>query len=441
MNAEQSSAARGCLLLVPLLAVAMLLTGCTGLPFVANKMDIVRVPGDAETISQAMDRVASGGLVLVSPGSYPEEVTVDVPDVTLRGTDRNSVVIDGGGVRNFGVVVTASGVRVQNLTVHSSVFYGVLVTGAFDENGPIANTGHGYTGLDTEKFPPLERFAVQNVTAYNNALYGIYAFNARHGSITDSYVSGSADSGIYVGQCVGCNVLVTGNVAERNAIGFENANASDSVLIAGNRFSGNRIGMTLISNYQEAFTPQRANVVVGNLVSGNSNAQSPEHALGGFGIGVGINGGKDNLLVDNRIENNPVAVLTLNNTEDISATGNQIRGGTLIGNGVDYVDLSAARAPATDNCVTDTEVGTVSPEGLLTTCSTGNGGAGSGKTASVQVPPGVSFLTVPVPIDQPGLAGDLEAVLDPLPAKLTLPEMTDFPLPGLDFLADRSGAR
>ena len=111
-----------------------------------------------------------------------------------------------------------------------ATFYGVLFTGLHDENGPSAPTADGYQKWDPQQFPPLQRFRIDHVTAFNNGLYGIYAFDSQHGVITDSYASGSADSGFYVGQCRDCDILVTGNVAERNAVGFENANASDSLV-------------------------------------------------------------------------------------------------------------------------------------------------------------------------------------------------------------------
>ena len=92
---------------------------------------------------------------------------------------------------------------------------------------------NGYTKLDTQKFPPLQGFRVSYVTASNNALYGIYAFDAQHGVIEQSYASGSADSGFYVGQCKPCDIVVRGNVAERNAVGYEGTNASGRDVRAG----------------------------------------------------------------------------------------------------------------------------------------------------------------------------------------------------------------
>ncbi|MBZ2196748.1 right-handed parallel beta-helix repeat-containing protein [Occultella gossypii] len=427
--------------------VTVLVAGCGSSPSsepTAEPNDLVHVPGDAATISAAMDLVAPGGLVLVEPGTYAEEVTVDVEDVTLRGTDRNTVVIDGGGTRSFGVFASADGVRIENLTVHSTLFYGVLVTGLHDENGPLAHGGPGYTELDPSRFPPVQRFAIDHVTSYNNGLYGIYAFNAQHGTITNSYASGSADSGFYVGQCEQCDILVAGNVAERNAIGFENANASDSVTIAGNRFSHNRIGMTLISNYQEAFTPQRDNLVVGNLVSDNTSADSPAHALGGFGVGLAINGGQGNRVVANRIEGNPVVGVQLSNAEDLPAVGNQILDNIVGANGFDLADTSAARAPSSGNCFDGTAATTALPASLLrVTCPGGNAGeiADGGAWPRVDVPVGMSFLQVPAPPAQPSLqpGAAVEEIPGPLPAQVTMPAEADFPVPEASLLADRSG--
>lgn len=403
---------------------------------------VVRVPEDAATLTKAVDRVAAGGLILVSPGTYEESVTIDKPDVTLRGTDRNTTIIDGQGRRPFGVVAIADGARVENLTVRAHTFYGVLVTGLHDKNGPSAHGVDGYTRLDPDEFPPVQRFRISHVTASNNGLYGIYAFDANNGIITQSYASGSADSGFYVGQCRQCNIEVSGNVAERNAIGFENANASDTVAVVGNRFSGNRIGATFISNYQEAFTPQRANLIAGNVLADNTSSDSPAHAEGGFGLGLGLAGGQDNVIENNLIAGNPVAGIQVTNTEDIAASGNQIIGNQLRDNGVDLADIAATRAPSAKNCLADNRLGALLPAGLKQTGCPGDYGSGSADPAdlpSVTVPPGLSFLKVGAPTAQPSMStADVERTPERLPKVWTIPTLADFTLPTADYLADRA---
>jgi hypothetical protein len=402
---------------------------------------VVRVPEDAATIAQALDKVSDGGIVLISPGTYQESVTVTTPGVTIRGADRNSVVVDGQGLRPTGIVVTAPGVTIQNLTVKSNTFYGVLVTGM--PTAAEGQDGNGYATLDPDKSPPVQRFRIDHVTAENNGLYGIYAFDAQHGVIENSYASGSADSGIYVGQCRDCDVLVRGNVAERNAVGFENANASDSVYIVANRWSGNRVGLTLLSSYQEALRPQRQNVVVGNLITDNTAAQSPAQANGGYGIGVGISGGQDNTLRDNRIAGNPYAGVMLDNAEDIPASGNHIVDNTWGDNGADVADVSDAQTPSSGNCTSGGADVDVRPDALAqAVCPTGSArsaGIAASSLPRVTPPPGVAFLDVPGPRPQPNMTGDLDAPGDPLPDTVGPPDLSAIGVPAADYLAALAG--
>ncbi|MFT3798175.1 nitrous oxide reductase family maturation protein NosD [Microbacterium sp.] len=429
-----TTAARGSMAMLAALLCGALLTGCDATGPSGSGDAVVRVPEDTASLQEAADRVAEGGVIEIAAGVYDQTMLVSTPDVTVRGADRNETVVDGGGIRPYGIVGIADGITIENLTVTGALYYGVLVTGTHDENGPSAHGGAGYQPFDPAQFPPLQRFLIDHVTAYNNGLYGIYAFNSQHGVIRDSYASGSADSGFYVGQCEGCDILVTGNVAENNAVGFENANASDSVVIAGNRFAGNRVGMTLLSNYQEAFSPQSGNTIVGNLVWGNDAGDSPAQADGAFALGIGISGGRDNVFERNLIGANAAAGVQFANTEDLAASGNDLRGNTFETNGVDVANTSAARAPAAANCA-DAGITTL-PATLgdaLATC------AATQEAAEVlpapAAPEGVSFLRVAAPPAQPQLDAPASA---PLPETVELPDLAAFDTPTSALLADRS---
>jgi hypothetical protein len=399
---------------------------------------IVRVPADAPTIQKALDEVAAGGMVLVSPGTYQETALINKPDVTVRGTDRNTVIIDGEGKRPYGVVGIADGVRIENLTVRRTTFYGVLVTGLHDDSGPRANDdSSGYETFDPEKFPPLQRFNINHVTALNNGLYGIYAFNSQHGVIQDNYASGSADSGYYVGQCHDCNILVSGNIGEHNAVGLENANASTPLVISGNRFSSNRVGMTFLSDYQEVFIPQRGNVIVGNLIQDNNEPESPAQADGGFGIGIGISGGTENDFLRNRISGNKRGGVVIANNADLASQRNTFVGNRYVANGVDYVNISSAETPSLGNCaepgISTLPVVLSQAFGSCTAKTTAPAAPADAVVKRFPAPQGMSFLDVPVPGPQPGLS-DVDTIPAKLPAVVVMPDAESVKLPSRTLL-------
>lgn len=442
MNLHSPAVSPSLLRWVALLCTALLTASCSNAPGASpsgrgderSRPRVVNVPGDVGSIQDAVDRVAPGGLVLVAPGTYLESVVVRTRDVTVRGTDRNRVVIDGEGVRPYGVVGIADGIRVQNLSVLRHTFYGVLVTGLHDSNGPRANNDDGYENFDPEKFPPLQRFEVDHVTAANNGLYGIYAFNAQHGVLTDNYASGSADSGFYVGQCRACDILVSGNLAERNAVGFENANASGPLMVTGNRFSSNRVGMTFLSDYQEAFIPQRGDVIAGNLILGNTEAATPAQADGGFGIGIGIGGGTENTFVANRIEGHPRSAVVVSNNSDLPARGNRFERNVYVANRVDFSDTSSARVAGIGNCPEASVTRLPARAAARCTPTTrGTSVTATSLSARTPAPPGISFLDVVAPGALPQ-GESSSSVPDRLPDTVSMPDPAGLRPPDRSFL-------
>ncbi|MFC3892651.1 nitrous oxide reductase family maturation protein NosD [Lentzea rhizosphaerae] len=396
------------------LAAVLLVAGCSSAAQPKLGPEI-NVPAQLNTIQAAVDAAQEGATILVAPGVYKETVQVRTRGLTIRGAQRGSVIIDGEVKRTNGIVVTAPDVSVQNLTVRNHTLNGVLITG-LSENGGMGRGSNGYTKLDTQKFPPLQGFRVSYVTASNNALYGIYAFDAQHGVIEQSYASGSADSGFYVGQCKPCDIVVRGNVAERNAVGYEGTNASGRMYVLGNRFSGNRVGMTSNSDYQEAFVPQEDATFVGNLVSDNSEALSPAQADGAFGLGVGIAGGTKNLLSRNLITGNPGTGVALGSSEDLPPVDNRFDDNVIVRNGQDVLYAATKRAPGRNNCFDDR-------------CYDGVGEPLRNPAA----PRGIPFNQVAAPPDQP------EMPKDPLPDKA--PSVERYGMPTEELFEDRAAVR
>jgi len=137
----------------------------------------IRVPADVATIQAAVDRVEPGGMVLIAPGVYDEQITVTTPYFTIRGEDRNETIIDASERATAIEVDGANGVVIQNLSVRNASFDGIAWNG-------------------------VDGFWGSSVTAYDNGRYGIVSTSSTHGQVDHAYTSGNAEAGI---ATVGCN--------------------------------------------------------------------------------------------------------------------------------------------------------------------------------------------------------------------------------------------
>jgi hypothetical protein len=353
----------------------------TGSPRSAHRATTIRVPGDHRTIQAAVDAARPGDLVLVSPGTYRESVTIETPRVTVRGTDRNRVVLDGHDRLENGVMALADGVAVENLTVHHYRSNGVFFTGDYGRGAALVGYRAAY------------------VTAYDNGLYGVYAFNARGGSIEHTYVSGHPDSGIYVGQCQPCDAVVSDVTAELNAVGYEGTNAGGDLVVVRSTFRRNRVGMTAGSSTRERHAPQRSVSIVGNVVADNADPAAAR-ATEGFGVGIAVSGGQGDRVERNRVVGNPAAGILLLRQEGFAATGNVVRDNVLSGNGVDLVDAVGA-APA--NCFSGNSFATSSPADIEAAppCPPAGARPAPGAPPTVTPPPAPDWRGIVAPPPQP----------------------------------------
>ena len=303
-----------------------------------------RVPEDHRTISAAVAAARPGDLVLIGPGVYREEVKVAVPSLTIRGRDRNRVVVDGEFLRPNGISVTADEVAVENLTVRNALINGLFWTG-------------------------VRGYRASYVTAYNNKDYGIYAFDSVDGLFEHSYASGSPDSGFYIGQCHPCDAVIDQVVAEHNALGYSGTNAGGNLQIVRSVWRANWAGIVPNTLDSELLPPFRQVDIVGNYVEANHNRNAPGVPLewGAFGNGILLGGGIDSRVERNRVVDhvNHGILVTPNVDEHIwTASGNRVAGNLVEGSG--RADLALAGPAGAGNCFEGNQARTSIPVGLQT---------------------------------------------------------------------------
>jgi pectin methylesterase-like acyl-CoA thioesterase len=131
---------------------------------------VIHVPSDYPTIQAGVDAARSGDLVFIAPGVYHETVVVRTPNLTIRGEDRNTTVLDGQSKLGNAFLVLADNVIIENLTAHHYV-----------ANGFYWSAVAGYRG--------------SYLTAYDNGAYGNYTYGSTGGRGPDQPGPGGAAAG------------------------------------------------------------------------------------------------------------------------------------------------------------------------------------------------------------------------------------------------------
>ena len=357
----------------------------------SSQSEVLLVPEEYPTIQAAVDKARAGDLVLVSPGVYEESVKVDQEQIVIRGLDRNEVVIDGGDELINGFEISADSVAIENMTVKSFRQNGIVFSGALRE----MKGDYGVYGSESNT---LDGYRVSYVTSYNNGLYGIYAFASKNGLIEHSYASGHPDSGLYVGQCRPCNVVIRASVAENNAIGYYGTNASTNVWVVESVFRGNRLGITPNSQDAEMLSPQKGATIAANLVEDNDNPNAPPIPKGFFGGGIVVGGGLTNLITKNLVQGHSWAGIAVMSISDVLPAENRIIENKSLRNETDLLFIGRPQ-DVLQNCFQGNKFSVSTPR--LIEQSLPCDGA-SQLTEPVQyaippAPPGPDYRTLPAP--------------------------------------------
>jgi Right handed beta helix region len=367
----------------------------------------IRVPRDAPTLQRAIARATAGDTIVLDAGTYPggNVVPAGKHDITIRGVDRNRVVLDGAGRRTNGIVVHADGVSLLNMSAHD------FVENAF-------------------YWEDADRFRASYLTVWNVRGYGVYVEDGRSGTVDHDYVSGAADAAYYVGECRPCDATVEQVVATLSAVGYSGTNAT-GVVIRDSVWDRNGAGIVPNSYANEALPPQARTTIVGNTITGSGRAAVPIHtALAGFvGVGIAVAGGNENAIHHNRVsgsERYGIAVFPTARfvTFDRHARdepgppwrprGNRIWGNVVVGSG--RADLALAAGSGRANCFRANIVGSTLPPGLQSSACAGVSPAGDGTVAAAVASPvrtmfdetierrrPPAYTAMPVPPPQPSM--------------------------------------
>jgi hypothetical protein len=113
---------------------------------------------------------------------------------------------------------------------------------------------------------------VSDVVAINNSAYGVASFDGIGTIVTGNSVSGSHDAGIYIGDSLDADAVVSHNRARGNALGIL-VRHSQKVIVSNNTSWGNCIGVFLLAAGQAGGSGQTS--VLNNAVLANNDRYRP----------------------------------------------------------------------------------------------------------------------------------------------------------------------
>jgi parallel beta-helix repeat protein len=275
-----------------------------------------------QSIQAAVDQARPGDTIEVEPGTYKEQVLVDIDDITLRGKKNGDAraVLDGDNELTDAVIASGHGFTIEGFGLRNYTSNGITV--------------HGAT-----------RVVFRDLEVENTGLYGVYPVECRDVLVTGVRATGIRDAAIYVGQSR--DIVVKGNEVLRNVTGIEIEN-SVNALVEDNYAHDNTGGILVFLLPNNPSKVGSDTKVVRNRVIGNNhrNFGDPTAIVSQVpaGTGIFIIGADRTEVTGNEIRGNDsfgIAVVSLKQafpkgaTFDVGPTpeGNWIHGNTLADNG------------------------------------------------------------------------------------------------------------
>ena len=259
--------------------------------FATDDIYIVPGPNVAEELQEALITVEPGSTISLAEGTFnlSDGLSLDVPDVTVRGAGMDRTVLSFGDQKagGEGFLITSDNITLEDFAVVNTRGDGIKSKGA--DQISYRRIRVEWTGGPNEK----------------NGAYGIYPVESKNVLVEDSLVRGASDAGIYVGQSE--NIVVRNSTAEYNVAGIEIEN-SKYADVYGNTVTHNTGGILVFDLPNLPVMGGHSVRVFENRVIDNDTPNfAPEGNIVGMvakGTGIMVMANRNVHVFDNVLKNN-----------------------------------------------------------------------------------------------------------------------------------------
>jgi nitrous oxidase accessory protein len=295
----------------------------------ASAAEVVHVKGGSD-LQAAVDRASPGDVVDLADGVFAGPVRLDTP-IVLRG---RGAVIDGGG-RGTTLVLAATGLRVEGITVRDSgedigapdacIFVEPVATDSTIRDCELRRCAFGIWVHETRGVEIIDNVVEsrEEVRASDRG-NGIHLFNASHLVVRGNRVTHARD-GIYVSATE--DSLIEHNVTSGVRFGIHYMYSYRNRLL-GNEANDNTVGIALMESRDLVVDENRAdrNTREGILFRDVIHSEIRNNSLRRNGTGMFFYSSTENVIEGNEILDNELGMKVWAGSRRNRIEGNVIRG-------------------------------------------------------------------------------------------------------------------
>lgn len=287
-----------------LVALAPAVTGAAAVETPAARHQQTHVVHPGESIQAAVDRARRGDTVVVTAGTYHQNVVIQKNELTLRARGDVTLRPPGAATGLCDSDEELVGVCILPRDLDPTTFTYTIRSQAVTVAGfRVIGFGDGILGFGTRNLHVFRNVAI------GNEGYGIASFDGIGSTIVGNVATGSEVAGVYVGDSPRADALVAHNKVRNNQFGFF-VRHTHQVTLRNNYTWQNCIGLLLLDDGQPEGS--RDNRVVGNVAARNNHScVDDEDGTTFSGSGILLLGSRHNAILNNTVTGN-------NRTSDFS---------------------------------------------------------------------------------------------------------------------------